>query len=533
MLRRKIDKIFDNWAINNKKKALLVEGARQVGKTTSIRELARRHYKHFIEINFIKTPSVKKAFDGDLDANTIILSDQNSELTMIDLKKRLSLLVGLFLAALFGSAQVLLNGGYGIDIADSSLLQFQTIIDGKTVEVPLKYYVNRDEWSTVVYEWSDPFTEHDTDYLCRQFFIFRNLGETDTCVRNYFIRSRTRNDHTEYALKMTPKQSVLESEDPPGEEFCSRKYRKLLHQPLDSTLFRNVPRLWFPIMRYRGRYFFSEDNPYVTELTDSAVIFYGMEPVLLPYLDVHFTNDLYYYEIPAYHDGLFKTWITPSNKVPGLFVMTTKSSEGHIQHQLVTPSENLHLFDLINIRNWCEITDGLPYDTVDYSEYVDELMPDVIVSEQMRRNRIVEIEDNHLPEESGHLFYSDTIICETIIDVDFSDTEEDDSWRENVFRFAEEMPEFPGGPDAMDAYVKRSVQYPEVARSNGIHGTVLVEFVVETDGSLSHPVIKVPLFPECDQEAVRVVMSMPKWSPARMQGKPIRCYYVVPVKFVL
>ena len=199
----------------------------------------------------------------------------------------------------------------------------------------------------------------------------------------------------------------------------------------------------------------------------------------------------------------------------------------------MTPSENLHLFDLINIRNWCEITDGLPYDTVDYSEYVDELMPDVIVSEQMRRNRIVEIEDNHLPEESGHLFYSDTIICETIIDVDFSDTEEDDSWRENVFRFAEEMPEFPGGPDAMDAYVKRSVQYPEVARSNGIHGTVLVEFVVETDGSLSHPVIKVPLFPECDQEAVRVVMSMPKWSPARMQGKPIRCYYVVPVKFVL
>ena len=74
MLRRKIDKVFDNWAINDKKKALFVEGARQVGKTTSIRELARRHYKHFIEINFIKTPSVKRAFDGDLDANTIILN---------------------------------------------------------------------------------------------------------------------------------------------------------------------------------------------------------------------------------------------------------------------------------------------------------------------------------------------------------------------------------------------------------------------------------------------------------------------------
>lgn len=74
MLQRKIDKLFDNWAIKSKKKALFVEGARQVGKTTSIRELARRHYKHFVEINFIKTPSVKRAFDGDLDANTIILN---------------------------------------------------------------------------------------------------------------------------------------------------------------------------------------------------------------------------------------------------------------------------------------------------------------------------------------------------------------------------------------------------------------------------------------------------------------------------
>ena len=74
MLRRKIDELFDNWAVKKRKKALLVEGARQVGKTTSIRELARRHYKHFVEINFIKSPSAKKAFDGDLDANTIILN---------------------------------------------------------------------------------------------------------------------------------------------------------------------------------------------------------------------------------------------------------------------------------------------------------------------------------------------------------------------------------------------------------------------------------------------------------------------------
>lgn len=74
MLQRKIDKILDNWAVKSKKKALFLEGARQVGKTTSIRALGHRHYKHFIEINFIKKPSAKRAFDEDLDANTIILN---------------------------------------------------------------------------------------------------------------------------------------------------------------------------------------------------------------------------------------------------------------------------------------------------------------------------------------------------------------------------------------------------------------------------------------------------------------------------
>jgi hypothetical protein len=74
MLQRKIDKTLDNWALKTKKKALFLEGARQVGKTTSVRELGHRRYKHFIEINFIKRPSAKRAFDGDLDADTIIMN---------------------------------------------------------------------------------------------------------------------------------------------------------------------------------------------------------------------------------------------------------------------------------------------------------------------------------------------------------------------------------------------------------------------------------------------------------------------------
>lgn len=97
--------------------------------------------------------------------------------------------------------------------------------------------------------------------------------------------------------------------------------------------------------------------------------------------------------------------------------------------------------------------------------------------------------------------------------------------------FTEEMPEFPGGPEALNAFLTREIQYPEAARNNGITGTVLIEFVVEKDGRVSNAKVKVPLYSECDKEAVRGVMAMPKWKPGKNMGKPVRCFYQVPVTF--
>lgn len=74
MLYRKVNTEFEAWFKGANKKALFVQGARQVGKTTTIREFCRSHYENFIELNFIKKPAVKKAFAGDLDADTIILN---------------------------------------------------------------------------------------------------------------------------------------------------------------------------------------------------------------------------------------------------------------------------------------------------------------------------------------------------------------------------------------------------------------------------------------------------------------------------
>ena len=72
MLKRKIEKELIKWYQSGRDKALLITGARQVGKTTSVREFAKNHYSHFVEINFVKFPIAKQAFDGNLDTKTII-----------------------------------------------------------------------------------------------------------------------------------------------------------------------------------------------------------------------------------------------------------------------------------------------------------------------------------------------------------------------------------------------------------------------------------------------------------------------------
>ena len=71
---RKAEQILKNWKENKKKRALLVTGARQIGKTYIIREFGKANYRHFAEINFITTPSAAEIFSGDLNADTLIMN---------------------------------------------------------------------------------------------------------------------------------------------------------------------------------------------------------------------------------------------------------------------------------------------------------------------------------------------------------------------------------------------------------------------------------------------------------------------------
>ena len=98
---------------------------------------------------------------------------------------------------------------------------------------------------------------------------------------------------------------------------------------------------------------------------------------------------------------------------------------------------------------------------------------------------------------------------------------------------AEQMPEFPGGQAEMMKYVQKNVQYPPMARENDIQGTVAVRFVVDKDGSIGDVEVLRGIGGGCDQEAVRVIKSMPPWKAGKQNGQPVKVYFTLPVKFKL
>jgi protein TonB len=164
----------------------------------------------------------------------------------------------------------------------------------------------------------------------------------------------------------------------------------------------------------------------------------------------------------------------------------------------------------------------------------DQTPPPPPPQQQPQQEVIIKIVDDNVHVDMDiSLFDVDVSPDEIIPDIVEPEVElvEELTGEEPPEAYTEEMPEFPGGSEALNAFLTREIQYPEVARNTGITGTVLIEFVVGKDGRVSNAKVKVPLFPECDKEAVRGVMAMPKWKPGKNNGKAVRCYYQVPVTF--
>ena len=111
--------------------------------------------------------------------------------------------------------------------------------------------------------------------------------------------------------------------------------------------------------------------------------------------------------------------------------------------------------------------------------------------------------------------------------------EEEEVEEQQIFQVVEEMPEFPGGMAECLKFLAKNIKYPTIAQENGVQGRVIVQFVVNQDGSIVDPVVVRSVDPYLDKEALRVIKMMPKWKPGKQRGKAVRVKYTVPVTFKL
>lgn len=104
---------------------------------------------------------------------------------------------------------------------------------------------------------------------------------------------------------------------------------------------------------------------------------------------------------------------------------------------------------------------------------------------------------------------------------------------EEIFKSVEQMPEFPGGAAALQKYLASHIQYPPQAAENGKEGKVIVQFVVEKDGHIGEVKIARGVDKDLDREAMRVCKTLPKFTPGRQNGQPVRVWFTLPVTFKL
>ena len=104
---------------------------------------------------------------------------------------------------------------------------------------------------------------------------------------------------------------------------------------------------------------------------------------------------------------------------------------------------------------------------------------------------------------------------------------------DTIFRSVEQMPQFPGGEAALMKYIESHIKYPPLAATNNVQGRVIVQFVVNKDGSIGEVKVVRSVDKDLDKEAIRVIKTLPKFTPGRQNGQVVSVWYTLPVSFKL
>ena len=148
------------------------------------------------------------------------------------------------------------------------------------------------------------------------------------------------------------------------------------------------------------------------------------------------------------------------------------------------------------------------------------LMASVVVNAQSKDNPVVVISSESVEHD-----YGDRVVIYHV--------QKEDSGNNGIFQVVEQLPEFPGGMAELMKYLQKNLRYPQICKEQGVQGRVILQFVVNTDSTISNIEVVKSVNPHLDKEALRVVSSMPKWVPGRQYGKPVRSRFILPVTFRL
>jgi len=159
----------------------------------------------------------------------------------------------------------------------------------------------------------------------------------------------------------------------------------------------------------------------------------------------------------------------------------------------------------------------LPPKVTDKEEVEEEKMPTI---EEVKQNDT----GNEDVEGNGE---------EVIFDEPVAAIVKEEGDEDIIFTIVEQQAEFTGGFEAMAKFLGKNMKYPAQARRMGVEGNVFVSFVIDKEGNISDPQVIKGISAECDKEALRVVKLMPPWKPGKQNGKPVRCRFVLPIKFKL
>ena len=193
-----------------------------------------------------------------------------------------------------------------------------------------------------------------------------------------------------------------------------------------------------------------------------------------------------------------------------LFAFEWKSYDNKISEIITTTSQ----FDPIDLP---------PITQIDKPEPKIEKVSLSVIREVSNTTEVAEIET----------YSSETSPNEAVTYTPVNNVSEPEVADPEVFRIVENQPEFIGGEKALFDYLAGSIKYPTIAREAGIQGTVYISFIVEKDGSISNVTVARGISGGCDEEAVRVIKSMPNWKAGLQRNKPVRVQFNVPIKFTL